>query len=198
MIDVPAITTYLITNYGLLGVFVISLVGNATIFFPVPTYLLVYALGAKMNPLLLGLFAGTGAAIGELTSYVVGYGIEKGARVKKRKFRRRYVGIRNLFKKYGFWIIPIFAATPLPMDAVGLMAGFLNYPLRKFFLGCLLGKIAVHLVIAYAGFRSYEFIKQFFGGNQSHIWLAFGILLVALLLAWMFYASRNVNEENFK
>lgn len=195
MVDIASIINYLINNYGLLGVFLASLIGNSTIFLPVPTYLLVYALGAKMNPFLLGLVAGTGAALGELTSYMVGFGIEAGTHVEKRKFKKRYKDISKLFSKYGFWIIPLFAATPLPMDAVGLVAGFLKYSWRKFLLGCLIGKLIMHWVIAYAGFKSYEFVMQIFGENQSYIWVTFGLIVLALFLAWLFYASRTLKNN---
>ncbi len=59
---------------GYVGAFLIMLVGNATVVFPVPGLVFVFAMGSALNPLVVGLFAGPGAALGELTGYLAGYG----------------------------------------------------------------------------------------------------------------------------
>jgi membrane protein YqaA with SNARE-associated domain len=51
--------------------------------------------------------------------------------------------------KYGFWAIPIFAFSPLPMDLLGLVLGYLRYNPGKFFLGSLIGKVPRSLLLAY-------------------------------------------------
>ncbi len=187
----------LVTQYGFLGVFFLSLIGHATIFLPVPTYLIVYTLGSHMDPLLLGLFAGTGAAIGELTSYALGHGVSKGAKLGKKL--HGYDESKILFERYGFWVIPFFAATPLPTDAIGIVAGVLRYPLSKFFLGCLIGKIIMHLVLAYGGFYSFTIVKQVFGEKGSTVaGIVFLILIVLLFLAWWkFGKSFKINMKKF-
>ena len=44
-----------LAGYGYLGVFVISILGNATIIFPVPSLAVVFAGGSVLNPLFVGL-----------------------------------------------------------------------------------------------------------------------------------------------
>ena len=61
-------------GYGYLGVFLISLLGNATVILPVPSLAVVFAGGGVLNPLLVGLVAGVGEPLGELTGYLAGYG----------------------------------------------------------------------------------------------------------------------------
>ena len=58
---------------GYLGAFLISLVANATIILPMPGLLLLVALGAAFNPVLVGLVGAVGGAIGELSGYIAGY-----------------------------------------------------------------------------------------------------------------------------
>ena len=59
-------------SYGYLGAFLANLVSNASIFLPVPGGLILFALGAFLPPLLVGLAGGTGAALGEMTGYILG------------------------------------------------------------------------------------------------------------------------------
>ena len=64
-------------GYGLFGLFVLSVLGNATIFLPVAVILSAFVGGAVFNPLIVAVVVSLGAAIGELTGYVAGYGAEE-------------------------------------------------------------------------------------------------------------------------
>ncbi len=60
-------------GYGYLGVFVISVILNATIIVPVSAMAVISSLGGALPlPFLVGLVGAVGAAIGELTGYVAG------------------------------------------------------------------------------------------------------------------------------
>ena len=52
--------------YGYPGVFLISVLASATIVLPAPSLAVVFALGSSLNPVLVGLAAGLGEALGEL------------------------------------------------------------------------------------------------------------------------------------
>ena len=54
-------------GWGYFGVFIISLLSAATIFFPAPGWAIVIAMGGVLDPLYVGLVAGIGAGIGETT-----------------------------------------------------------------------------------------------------------------------------------
>ncbi|MEM5872290.1 MAG: VTT domain-containing protein [Candidatus Aenigmatarchaeota archaeon] len=142
--------------YGYLGIFLISLISASTIIFPIPSAAFVFASGAILNPLLVGLIAGIGAALGEFVGYGLGIGSRKAL---KKKWKREIEKIEKLFQKYGgFLIIVIFAATPLPDDLTGIVAGILKYPVKKFFIASLIGKIILHLALAYAGLYGMKWI----------------------------------------
>lgn len=132
---------------GYLGVFVIAVLGNATIILPVPGLAVVFAGGGVLNPLLVGLIAGVGEPLGELTGYLAGYG---GSAVVED--RERYERIRRWMERRGFVTLLVLAAVPNPLfDLAGMAAGMLHYPVGKFLLACWLGKTAKALVIAYLG-----------------------------------------------
>ncbi len=139
-----------ITSFGYLGLFVISIIGTATILFPFPVDAIIFASGGFLNPILSGIIAGVGSAIGELTSYYMGRAGRKVVSIKRKK-KKEFSKAEKLFHKYGFWAIPIFAFTPLPMDIIGLVCGGIKYNVKKFFIGSLIGKIPRTLILTIAG-----------------------------------------------
>lgn len=60
-------------QWGYGGIFLVSFLGNASIIFPVPVFLVIFALGSILNPWILGAVMGVGAALGELTRYALGW-----------------------------------------------------------------------------------------------------------------------------
>jgi len=134
-----------LSEYGYLGVFIISLLSAATIFIPAPGWIAVIALGGLLNPYLLGIIAGIGSGIGELTGYMIGNGA--------RTLTRRELDIqRKLIKKYGLWIIMVLAFIPNPLfDAAGLVAGALKIPVWKFMLATIAGRTVRFILLAYFG-----------------------------------------------
>ena len=195
MFDIVAWMYGAAAQYGYLGVLAASFVGNATLFLPVPTYLLVYALGPVMDPWLLGAAAGLGAALGELVGYLLGYGIERGANVSKSRFSKQHKFAKELLARWGFWAVAVFAATPLPDDVLGIACGVVRYPLAKFFAATLLGKLIMHWAIAWSGVYSFAFIKEVFGGLGETASLAvFALGIVAILVAGRIFSWERLTE----
>lgn len=138
--------------YGYLGIFVITLVGNATVILPVPGLVAVFAGGTALNPWIVGLVAGVAQPIGELTGYLAGYG---GAGVVEN--RASYQRVRRWMEQHGFLTIFVLAAIPNPVfDMAGIMAGALRMPVWQFLLACWLGKTIKALAIAWLGSQSVQ------------------------------------------
>jgi membrane protein DedA with SNARE-associated domain len=157
-------------NYGYLGTFLLSLATNATIILPMPNILMILPLGATFNPLYIGLAAGLGGAIGEMTAYVAGY---SGSGLWHEN--PNYLKAKGWLKKWGMLIIFVFAASPMPLDIIGLAAGNLRLPAWKFFLPAWPGKTIKYTVLAYVGYWGWAaFIKN---KNLQ------GLLLVASIAA---------------
>jgi len=143
-------------NYGYLGAFLVSLVSNVTIILPMPGFLLLFALGATFNPILVGLAGAIGGTIGEMTCYLLGYS-GRGV-VQNRRLYERSVRWLN---RWGMLTVFIFAVTPSPFDVMGMVAGLLRFPFWKFFLACLLGKIVKYIGIALAGALGWEAVLRY-------------------------------------
>ena len=142
---------------GYAGVFLISLLGNATIILPAPSLALVFAMGGVLNPLLVGLVAGVGEALGELTGYAAGFAGR--AVIEDYQTYQRLVG---WMERRGGITVFVLSAIPNPFfDLAGIAAGTLKYPVWRFLLFCWLGKTLKTTLVAFAGAYSVTLIEQF-------------------------------------
>ena len=145
--------------YGYLGAFLVSAISAATIIVPVPGLIVVFTLGAVLNPWLVGIISGIGGTVGELTGYLLGY--SGGAAIKNMKLYQRLEG---WMRRWGGITILVLAAIPNPIfDVAGAVAGALHYPLWKFCLYGGIGRIFKHTLVAFAGAWGIDFISRLFG-----------------------------------
>ncbi len=157
------------TDLGLGGIFLINLLGSATIFLPFPGIAAVCAASAPtigLNLYGIVILSGIGSAIGECTAYLLGYGIINTARGKALQSRYKYYDrISKMMKKRGWFVILFFATIPNPVfDATGLAAGSLRYSIYSFFMWVLLGKIIKYIFTVIACYNGIEFIQRLIGG----------------------------------
>jgi membrane protein YqaA with SNARE-associated domain len=146
-------------SYGYLGLFAISVIGNATVLLPMPSLVATFITGAVLNPWLVGIVSGAGMAVGELSGYLAGYG---GGAIVEAKDRDRYRQLESRMRRYGGLTIFVLSAIPNPIfDLAGIAAGALHYPVWRFLLFCFLGKTVKGLVLAFVGAQSVEWINRF-------------------------------------
>lgn len=133
--------------YGYPAVFLASLIASAAFLLPAPGVALVFAAGGVLDPVAVGLIAGLGAAVGELTGYVVGMSGQ--TVLDNQPF---YWHIERWMRKSGTLAIFVLAAVPNPFfDVGGLIAGVLRMPAWRFVLSAWLGKSLRFAVLAFAG-----------------------------------------------
>jgi len=147
-------------HYGLPGVFVVSLLGNATVILPAPSLAIVFAMGGTLPPLHVGLVAGVGEALGELTGYLAGYA---GSAVIEH--RGRYERIQGYMQEYGIVTIFVLSVIPNPFfDLAGIAAGTMRMPVWQFLAACWAGKTVKTIAIAFAGAGSITFLSRLVEG----------------------------------
>jgi len=135
----------------------LSFVGSASIFIPVPGILAVCWGGMLLSVPLVALVAGTAEALGELTGYAAGFG------------GRGLTGDRSLYKRLEVWMarrgtVVLFLLSVIPnpvFDIAGVAAGALRYPVWKFLMVVWMGKCIKSLGIAYACALGVEWVLRF-------------------------------------
>ena len=165
LVAVIAITLYIISirdhvaefkQYGYVGIFFVALLANATVFIPAPGIAIIYAMGSVFNPLYVGLVAGTGGAIGELSGFLAGFSGQ--AIIENTHIYER---IKPWVDKYGGWAILILSAIPNPFfDVAGFAAGIAKMRLRTFLFSVWIGQLIKMTLFAYAGKYSIEWIAS--------------------------------------
>ena len=132
---------------GYPGIFLISLLSNATIILPVPGIIVTSAMGTIFNPFWVAIAAGTGATLGEISGYLLGF---SGQGVIENK--KWYDRICNWMRKFGDITVFLLALIPNPLfDIAGLVAGALKLPVWRFLVWTLLGKTIKMMAFAYGG-----------------------------------------------
>jgi membrane protein YqaA with SNARE-associated domain len=150
-----------LAGYGYATVFLVSLVSNATIILPVPGLAVSSLMGGVFNPLLVGLVAGIGQALGELSGYMVGFSsqtlIDRG---------RAYDRLFRWMSRHGTLTIFVLAVIPNPVfDLAGIAAGALRFPLWRFLASCATGKVIKNVGFALAGYYGIEAVLRIFQGS---------------------------------
>ena len=173
---------------GYLGAFIISLVGNATILFPFPYVGVAFILGGLRNelttvflfdPWVIGVVAGTGAMLGEMTGYLIGYG---GGRLIDQGQTNSFKLFVDAHPKATPFIVWFLAATPIPDDVLVVPLGAAHYSWWKVALPQLIGKSMFLTAIAWAGRIGLDFIGTILGNTNPLSILSRMVEVVSVLL----------------
>lgn len=141
-------------RYGYAGVFLINLIGAASILLPSPAAASVIGGGALLDDFLgvpafiwVGLVAGSAEALGEFSGYAAGYG----GRIVVEK-RPEYQKIHGWMQRRGTITMFVMSTVPNPLfDVAGLAAGAVRMPIGRFFGAVLAGKIIKDIWLAALG-----------------------------------------------
>ena len=129
--------TFNIETAGYTSIWFLAFIGAALVFLPVSSLAAVcVAATVDLNPFLIAVVAASAEAVGELTGYLAGMG---GKAVFERN--RFYLRFKNLFLKYAALTLFFGSIIPNPLfDIMGVAAGSILYPVRRFLLLVFIGK----------------------------------------------------------
>jgi len=144
-------------KYGYPGIFLISILANATVIFPIPGVLMTSAFGMIFDPIIVAIAAGSGATIGELTGYLAGF--SGSIAVENQGW---YMKMKKWMGKYGEITVFLMAFIPNPIfDIAGIAAGSLKLPLVRFLFWCWMGKLFKMLIFAFTGRTIFALITSY-------------------------------------
>ena len=139
---------------GYPGIFLLSILANATVILPAPGIALTFTFGSIFNPLGVALAAGAGAALGELTGYLAGFsgqGIVDDLKMYDR--------LERWTERFGGLAVLVLAFIPNPFfDLAGAAAGALGMSVTKFLIWAFIGKTLKMMMFAYAGALSIDWL----------------------------------------
>jgi len=183
-----------LTNLGYFGIFLISLLGSLSIFFPIPYTVVIFTLGQTLEPVLIAVAAGAGSAVGEFSGYLLGWG---GRKVISERYRRKMEFLVKVFDRYGPIAIFLFALTPLPDDLLFIPLGVMRYTMVSAFIPALIGKFLMSLIVAYSGRYTILMIKDIFGVESSFVSALIGTIIAVILLIIIFIFMFKVDWEKY-
>ncbi len=141
-------------------IFLACMLSSATILVPAPGVAFILAAAAIWDPLYVAIAAGTGDALGEMTSYWVGY---VGERMIVDELAPAYRKAVSWMDRYGTWAVFGIALIPIiPFDLMGMAAGALKIKWWKFLLATLGGKLPRAFLAAYLGYQVPLLVHPFF------------------------------------
>lgn len=144
---------------GLVVLFFLSLLSNATLLLPVPGLALTMLAATVADPLAVGLVAGSGQAIGEMTGYLAGYSGQELIDASPR-----YARLVNWMRRYGALTIFVLALIPNPIfDIAGVIAGALRMPWWLYLVSAGTGKIIKNVALAYGASLGIDWLLALYG-----------------------------------
>jgi len=165
---------------GLAGVFIASLLSHLTVVARDMFIPLFLPLASVYHPLVLGAAAGCGAALGELTTYFLGWSVAESLEPTSGAEDR----IARWIRRYGLWAVLLVSITPLPDIPIVLLAGSRRLPFKGLLAVELVGKTTLYTVGAVVGGLVYTGLESTLGGVVASALIVVGSIIFCVAVTW--------------
>jgi len=165
---------------GLAGVFAASMLSHLTVVARDMFIPLFLPLASVYHPVVLGSAAGAGAAIGEVTTYFLGWGVAESMETMSGTEDK----IAEWIKKYGLGAVFLVALTPLPDTPIVILAGSRKLPFRRLLAVEILGKSMLYSVGAVVGGVVYGGLESSLGTFVASGLMVVGSLVFCVVVTW--------------
>lgn len=183
---------------GYPGTFLASLLGSASVVIEVPFAGVPFVLSGLreglsgpflFDPWLIGILSGVGATIGDMTSYLLGYG---GRRLADESNSNGFSTFIEAHPRATPLAVFVLASTPLPLDPAVVALGVARYSWWKLFLPCLIGEVIFLTLVSWAGRFSLDWIVELLGigGPVTPLSATIEVLGIILLILTVYLSVR--------
>ena len=149
-------------NIGYGGLWIVSFIAAGSVILPIPGPAAVCITAAPdlgLTPLYIGIVSGSAEALGEMTGYMAGL---SGRSFLKRS--RYYSRFHSLLVRRGGTILFVGAIIPNPFfDVLGIAAGSIGYPIKRFLGVVFIAKSIKSAGIAYLCFLGIDSFVRWLG-----------------------------------
>ena len=129
---------------GLLILFGLAALSTATLILPAPGLALTAVAGAAGDPIVVGVVAGLGQAVGELTGYVAGRSGRSLIPDTAASAR-----LEDWLRRRGMIVIFVLALVPNPLfDLAGIAAGVVRIRVTRYLAAAAAGKVLKNMLVA--------------------------------------------------
>ncbi|GEM_PF-2796004 len=141
----------------LLNYFIFMTVSSTLI--PLPSDTAVVAAGASQiaDLAVIAILGGVGNAMGSTVDYYIGMNL-----TKNTKFYKKIEPYLDRFKKRAFFWIIFGGLTPFPFEPFRLIAGYVNYDIKKYWLAVFLSRAPRFYLLAWLGYDILNQIVYYF------------------------------------
>jgi uncharacterized membrane protein YdjX (TVP38/TMEM64 family) len=151
-----------LSTLGYIGIFVANLASSASMVLPLPGLAATFAAASVWNPVVVALVGAVGSTLGEGTLYLAGVG-SRGAVNKYATRFRWYPRIESWMERHGGVTVLVLAAVPGPwFDFAGFAAGATRYPIHRFAIAVLIGRLVKFAIVVGAGYWGAPILIGFF------------------------------------
>ncbi|MEM2120604.1 MAG: VTT domain-containing protein [Archaeoglobaceae archaeon] len=164
------------------GIFLISLISNSIPFVGLPYLNFLFALSPFFSfedLVVVSILSALGASIGKIFVYTIGAGMRL---TLSEKTKENLMFFEKIFKKWGFFAIFLFAASPLPDDVLYIPLGIARYRISYYFLAVFLGKLVITSYVLVFGRITSGVIKEIVGSSFLGLLLFFSLTLLISVL----------------
>ncbi|MEM0353311.1 MAG: VTT domain-containing protein [Archaeoglobaceae archaeon] len=164
------------------GIFLISLISNSIPFVGLPYLNFLFALSPFFSfedLVVVSILSALGASIGKIFVYTIGAGMRL---TLSEKTKENLMFFEKIFKKWGFFAIFLFAASPLPDDVLYIPLGIAKYRISYYFLAVFLGKLVITSYVLVFGRITSGVIKEIVGSSFLGLLLFFSLTLLISVL----------------
>jgi membrane protein DedA with SNARE-associated domain len=138
------------------------------------------------SPPILGIIAGWGGALGEVTTYYLGWGVAEFVRGNDGE---KGDEVDGWIKRYGLWAVLLVSITPLPDTPIVLLTGSGRLPFKKLLLVEGIGKTIYYTLGAFIGGFIFTDMTEVLGGFYASTIVFSFSLAFTFLVTWS--KSRN-------
>ncbi|CAB3288360.1 Lipoprotein B [Methanocaldococcus lauensis] len=147
--DLYAVATEMVKNYGYIGIFIISF--TEAFIQPIPPDIfIISAPFFGLNPIISAIVASIGTTLGGLFGYYLGYKL--GHPIFVKLFGEKYLQKgEEFFNKYGVYGIVLAGFTPIPYKVVAWLSGIFEIRALIFTIATVVGRAPRFLIEAFFG-----------------------------------------------